>query len=278
MLLVLAIGVGAGSLKRNVPKTDLPGVAEIEQNDDVNNFPDFTENLIGDLDEDDVETKSPTKEPPLTETPGSDTMDEDTTVSQSEAPTTHATEETTNTEENEDSTTPPPDNVVTQSTAAGLINREHLISALTKSFSSIIPNIEDEKQGMTNAKLSFLDSTGKSIKGSGLSGNEPKSGPSPDGFGPIDDIFLVKFPQPSNSGRDTFQLHSQQGLSSFNHFAEDDNKITSHHHPASSGRDNFTPLPPSLERGHVSRHFSEKDSINSKTFVDHHHDIDRMYK
>lgn len=142
----------------------------------------------------------------------------------------------------------------------GLFDREKLISALTESFSSIIPSDEVVNSAPDSKGKNLLHSNVQGIQGHGLSGNEPKSGPSPEGFGPIDDIFPVVFPHPASSGRGSFSPHSPTPPS-FRHLSDEDNFLSSHH-PASSGRENFTPLPPALERGHVARHFSEKDDLN----------------
>jgi len=97
---------------------------------------------------------------------------------------------------------------------------EKMVAAMTDSLSKIL-NIENKG--------------GRSLSSRDNSGKEPKSGPSPDAFGPVDDLPPVVFP-----------------------------------HPATNGRENFIPLP-SLDREKVSRHFKQKENRDKQAS----HNIDK---
>ncbi|XP_018015841.1 uncharacterized protein LOC108672641 [Hyalella azteca] len=73
-----------------------------------------------------------------------------------------------------------------------------------------------------------------------LSGNEPLSGPSPQVFGPLDDLFPVVFPP-----------------------------------PGVEGRENFIPLP-NLERGAVKQHFQEKNALKEAALAEQHQLVDEL--
>ena len=111
-------------------------------------------------------------------------------------------------------------------------DKENIITSLTKSFLKFMKSSTDtDEQSSPKFKRQLLHKANDDSSSTSLTGNEPKSGPSPDGFGPVHDFLPVNFPP-----------------------------------PAISGRDNFKPLQ-SLERGQVSKHFSDK-----RKDADRHHE------
>lgn len=100
---------------------------------------------------------------------------------------------------------------------------------------TISENTSESDLTKTTAYLTERGSTAQS-------GNEPKSGPSPGGFGPIEDILPVVFPR-----------------------------------PVGSGRENFEPLP-SLDRKTVNHHFDEKKNLRDIALQKQNNFVDGKYR